>query len=183
MLGQMAKTLYERIFESSGVNWVIAKRDHQPYGEYVSYAMCRTKKCLFKLDFAGGKNATCPKCHKKYSLNNNYEEQRSFVDSEYQASKFWNAEVINLELLPTHIAQESSDENYWILSKLGQKDGKRTLMVLVGDKNSAKGEKVQLFVDIDGEQIRWDKSNLPPGEIIVKFAAIFKKSKVQVIKK
>jgi hypothetical protein len=47
------------------------------------------------------------------------------------------------------------------------------------EKNS-NGEKTQIMVDMDKEEIRYDASDIPPGKILAMVQAVFPNTKVEI---
>lgn len=168
-----------KIFESDGLYWNVEQsdfaRDH--FRDWIAHALCSTKRCGIKLDFTNTQEVTCFQCKRKYVLSKPYEALRAEVDLKYQASKNWDAEVINLDLLPTKVSSEDKDENYKIIAKLGQKNGKRTAIVYIVDRQEHKGEKAQFFIDVDDEMVRFDKDDKHPMQLLAKIEAEFLESK------
>lgn len=154
-----------------------------PTRTFIAYPMCATKHCNSRLQFQDILETTCQSCGRKYSIPMNIAEMRSAVDVKYQGSKFWKSQVINLDLLPTSVSAREEDENYWVQVKLGQKDGKRMAVVFIGDKTNKEGEKSHLFVDVDDEQIRFDKGDEHPTNVVSMLVAHFPKSTHTIEKK
>jgi len=181
----MSHLVSGKIFESDGLSWSVEKSRYERDGErnWIAHALCSTKRCGVQLDFSGTQEVICFNCKKKYVLNKPYEALRGEVDLKYQASKNWGAEIINLDLLPTKVTSEDKDDNYKIIAKLGQKDGKRTAVVYILDRNEHKGEKAQFFIDVDDEMIRFDKNDKHPMQLLAKIEAEFLSSKHNFLKK
>lgn len=160
-------------FESNGLLWTVEVSQH-PFGDrdWIAYAMCPTKRCRTKIDFSGDLTATCTSCGRQFTIPKPYEALRGDVNKKYGGSKFWDAQVTNLDLLPTSVSAREEDPNYWVQVKLGQKDGKRMAVVYIGDKTD-EGEKAQLFVDVDDEQMRFDKSDKHPMNVVTELVAYF----------
>jgi hypothetical protein len=174
--------LKDEIFESHGVGWVLIADEWSisPSGKpavSIGYAICLTKKCHETLDFKDGRVTSCRVCGRKYSIDRDFEVIKSEVDRRYEASKTWDAEVINLDLLPTKVTAIDKDENYKIIAKLGQQNGKRTAVVYILDRNETRGEKAQFFIDVDDELIRFDRDDKHPMQLLAKNEAEFLNSK------
>ncbi len=179
----MATVIEDHVFESEGLAWAV-ESSVGPHAlrTYISYPMCPTKRCHIKLNFGSSLELVCPGCQRKLTITRNIEDLRALVDLKFQGSKTWNAQVTNLDLLPTAVSAREEDENYWVQVKLGQKDGKRMAVVYIGEK-SADGKKAQLYVDVDDEQIRFDKSDEHPINVVTKLVAHFPQSIHTVEKK
>lgn len=182
----MSKVVIGKIFESEGLAWNIYKSDflRDADKDWISSPLCPTRKCRVILDFTGGKReVVCFNCGKKSIINRDIAQVTNDVNQRYQASKQWDAEVINLDLLPTKVSSEDEDENYKIIAKLGQKNGKRTAVVYILDRIEQKGEKAQFFIDVDDEMIRFDKDDKHPLKLLAKVDAEFLESKHSINKK
>ncbi len=167
-------------FESNGLFWTLEKSVHaRGTRDWIAYAMCSTKRCRTKLEFGNGLTAACSSCGRRFTIPKPYEELRGEVNKKYDGSKFWDAKITNLDLLPTAVSAREEDENYWIQVKLGQKDGKRMAVVFIGEK-SANGKKAQLYIDIDDEQMRFDKNDERPTNVLTALVAYFPNSKHSV---
>lgn len=170
-----------KIFASNGLAWTIETNIHaRCVDEWVAYAMCTTKRCRSRLDFSNSQTVTCL-CGRQYTIDKPYETLRSEVNIKYEGSKFWDAQVINLDLLPTSVSAREEDPNYWVQVKLGQKDGKRMAVVYIGDKTD-EGKKAQLFVDVDDEQMRFHKADKHPMNVVTELVAYFPGS-MHIVKK
>lgn len=138
----------------------------------------------------------CPKCKAKLTQQSEYDLRCELCEISYTAkpsiayiaglaSKAYNAKLKEgwkveiLDLPPGIIKSEGENEDFWIEARLGQKDGKLMAVVYFGDKKkSEEGKKAysQVFIDFDDEQMRFDKANKNPLEIIAKLKAEFPNS-------
>ena len=87
------------------------------------------------------------------------------------ASKAYNAKlkegwvVESLDLPPGTVKAQDENDDYWIEARLGQKDGKQIAVIYFGDKkrkDDGKKAYAQVFLDVDDEQMRFDKANKNP---------------------
>ncbi len=182
----MSSVVIGKVFESEGLSWNIHKSDfdRDRGRDWIAEALCPTKKCRVVLDFTGDiRELTCFNCGRKLRIEKNIDEIRTEVNKKYQASKNWDAEVTNLDLLPTKVTDEDKDDNFKIIAKLGQKDGKRTAVVYILDREEKLGEKSQFFIDVDDEMIRFDKKDKHPMKLLAKIEAEFLESKHVITKK
>ncbi len=135
----------------------------------------------------------CPKCKAQLTQKSDYDLYCELCDLPYEAkptiltvagiaSRAYNAKlkegwkVETLDLPPGVVKDTDENEDFWIEAKLGQKDGKLMAIVFIGDKKKNKDGKKsysQVFLDLDDEQIRFDKANKNPLEIIAKLTAEF----------
>ena len=101
---------------------------------------------------------------------------KSLVNKRLKGFLLKDAKTKSLDLLATSVTSEDEDENYWIRAKLGEKDGKRQAIIWIGDKKSKEGQKIQFFIDIEDEQLRFDKTDKNPSELIAGVKVAFKKT-------
>jgi hypothetical protein len=82
---------------------------------------------------------------------------------------------INLDLPPTKLQARAEDDKYFIGAYLTQKDGRRVVVVYVGEKKIGQGKSdySQIFVDLDQKQIRYDVTNKKPSELLSVVVAEF----------
>jgi len=149
----------------------------------------------------------CPKCHTKLSYNSNggpygsgvcpecgfedkYPENlldmESNVKARYQSALRSNWQVESLEIAPTATKKsDHTDEKYWIEVKVGQKNGKKTAMILIGEKmgTQAKTDYAQIFLDLENEMVSFDKTNKNPTGLLASFKAVFPGSETEVKKR
>jgi len=174
----------DKVFLSDGLAWTVEVSNYGDKNDWIANAVCPNQECHVVLNFSGGrKESECIKCHKTYSIKVDYDQLRSEVDLKYQGSKFWMADVINLDLLPTKLSTEDSDEQYWVQTRLGQRNGKRTAAIFIGEKktNQTKKDFTQLMVDLDDEQVRFDKGNMHPIKLLSKINVEFNSNVVTII--
>lgn len=135
----------------------------------------------------------CPKCKAKLIQQSEYDLKCELCEISYiakpsinyiagLASKAYNAKLKEswkvevLDLPPGIVKSEQENDSFWIEARLGQKDGKLMAVVYFGDKKrKGDGKKAysQVFLDFDDEQMRFDKANKNPLEIISKLKAEF----------
>jgi len=176
----------DKVFNSEGLGWVVEKSNyaHDQDKDWIAYAVCPKQECRIKLNFDSSSKAVCIKCGTKYSIKKDYEPLRGEVDQKYQGSKLWMSDVINLDLIPTKLAAEDSDDNYWVQVRLGQSEGKRTGFVYFGEKlkEQKKIDKGHLIIDLDDEQLRFDKGNMHPMKLLAKLEITFPSNIVRITK-
>jgi hypothetical protein len=80
------------------------------------------------------------------------------------------------------IKDKSEEDNRAIKIKWSQKDGRNMALIYFIDNSESndQGEKSQVFVDMDREEIRHDASDIPPGKILAKVIAEFPTTKVEL---
>lgn len=135
----------------------------------------------------------CPKCKAKLAQKSEYDLFCDLCEEYYKAepttshvaglaSKAFNAKikegwkVETLDLPPGIVKGEDESDDFWVEARIGQKDGRLMAVIYYGDKRrSGDGKKAysQVFLDFDDEQMRFDKANKNPLEIIGKLKAEF----------
>lgn len=136
-------------------------------------------------DEASSLEARCPVCGKSYNLSSSVSESRQQAHAAFQAKLRENFQVISLELPPDVIVHKDENEEYWIEARLGQKNGKLMGIVYMGKKlaEQTKQDYVQMFVDIEDQQLRFDKGNKNPLKLLSRIEAEFEESQTEVTKK
>lgn len=131
------------------------------------------------------KKAWCKNCDKQYELSYPITELTQKAHIAYDATLKKDFEVISLELPPDVILDKDENDKYWIEARLGQKNGKLMGVIYMGEKleNQTKKDYIQMFVDIDDQQIRFDKGNKNPLKLLSIISAEFEESKVITQKK
>lgn len=121
----------------------------------------------------------CPSCKKEHPMTNLLWEMKTNVARQYVAAKRSSIPKESLDEPPTAVKVRDQDKKYFIAAKIGEKDGKKVGVVYFGDKNKDQSKKdySQIFVDLDDEQVRFDKSNKHPKEVIAKMVVEFPDSK------
>lgn len=129
--------------------------------------------------------AKCLSCGKEYALSIPLHPSKELAHVAFEAKLRENFEVISLDLPPDAIIDRDENEKYWIEARLGQKNGKLMGLVYMGEKlpNQTKKDYVQMFADIDDQQLRFDKGNKNPLKLLSKIEAEFEDSKTEVKKK
>ncbi len=120
----------------------------------------------------------CSVCKRKHILGASLEDAREQVVLDYVLKKRASIPVESLDELPSQIKLRDEDDKYFLAVKISEKDGKRIGVVYFGEKNKEQSKKdySQVFVDLDDELIRPDKSNKLPREILAKLKIEFPKS-------
>jgi hypothetical protein len=149
------------------------------------------KECKIKLSIDGLSNkAICIGCKKEFEYSDTRvfgtsmrDEAKAYLEAKYNE----DVPIISFDLTPTKIIKEDNqDENYWLQAKIIQKDGKKMAIVYMGEKIHGKQNKndyTQFFVDINDEQIRFDKGNKNPMKLLFSISAEFQNSTSAIKKK
>jgi hypothetical protein len=148
---------------------------------------CKTK--LVGSDFSG--KGECPGCEKPFELPNDILDgslttlrikAKAYLEAKYNQ----DIPIISFDLKPTKVISEDNEDSlYWIQAKIVQHDGKRSAVVYIGEKIHGKQSKQdysQIFIDIDDEQVRFDKGNKNPLKLLTSLVARFPNSTVKTNK-
>lgn len=133
-------------------------------------------KCKAKLTQQSGYDLRCELCEISYKAEPSIEHVAQLASKAYNAKLKEGWKVETLDLPPGVVKSENESEDFWVEARLGQKDGKLMAIIYFGDKKrSEDGKKAysQVFLDFDDEQMRFDKANKNPLEIISKLKAEF----------
>ena len=137
-----------------------------------------------KLDFANDNETigNCPVCEREYKLSKPPQPLRELAHRAYQAALDNELETISLDDPIQPIKARDEDASYWVEVKLGHaNDGRKIAVVYIGDKK--RNKKLQNFIDLDNEQLRGDRANAKPHEVVSKITAEFINSKHEISKK
>ena len=137
-----------------------------------------------KLDFENEESTVgkCPICEKVYRLIKPQRQLRELAYRAYQAALDNELETISLDDPIQPLKARDEDESYWVETKLGHtSDGRKIAVVYIGDKK--RNKKVQNFIDLDNEQLRSDRANAKPHEVVSKIVVEFLNSTHTIIKK
>lgn len=83
--------------------------------------------------------------------------------------------VVSLNMPASSVWSEDEDELHKIVVKLSQKNGKKVAKILILSKKDG-GRKVDLFANIDSEELTRDPIDLPPGTLLASVTAVFKQT-------
>lgn len=122
----------------------------------------------------------CAKCDKTYARKKDHSTQLREVRDSWEGFQTLAQPVYSLDLPPTKVVDEDKeDENYWVQARISEKDGKRMAVVYFGERQKDRQEKtdyVQVFLDFEDEQFRFDKTNKNPMKLLAKLTAEFQSS-------
>ncbi len=172
----------DKLFKSNGVLWitVVNQRGH----EFVSDTpLCPNSSCHMPLE-QKEKNYFCPNCNKIYLCPLGFFETKRRVKALWEGHKTLKLPIYSLDLPPTKVLDEDKeDENYWVQARISEKDGKRMAVVYFGERvknKQTKEDYVQVFLDFEDEQLRFDKSNKNPMKLLAKLTAEFPQSTTEI---
>ena len=171
-----------KLFKGKGVLWqtVVGHRGN----EFVANTpLCPNPTCHTPLE-SRDKQYYCNNCDKFYPCLLGSSETHRRVQSMWEGYQTLNMPIYSLDLPPTKVVDEDKeDENYWVQARISEKDGKRMAVVYFGERvkgKQAKEDYVQIFLDFEDEQLRFDKSNKNPMKLLAKLIAEFPKSTTEI---
>ncbi len=97
----------------------------------------------------------------------------------YEAKQRQKINLISLDLPPTLVKAENENDDYWIEARLGQKLGKLQGVIYMGRKLKGAQKKTdysQIIIDTEEEQMRFDKGNKNPMDLLSSIKVEFKNS-------
>lgn len=181
------------LFKSDGFFWLPTQRKsydpktqkHVWEGEYYLSNEPHCISCRSPLLEKDPTHFYCDNCSKEYATQENKYVLNERAARKWQGFRLKDRNVFSLDLAPTHVKDEDEDDNFWIEARIGEKNGKRMAVIYFGEKvkGQTKKDYVQLFIDFDDEQIRFDKSNKNPMKLLGRLTAEFKESKTLTEKK
>lgn len=120
-------------------------------------------------------SVSCSTCMRKFKLPIPLNKMKQKVVLDYTLKQRAKINVESLDELPSQVKIRDDDNKYFIAAKIGEKDGKRVGVVYFGEKTKEQSKKdySQIFIDLDDEQVRFDKSNKPPKNVIAKMKVEF----------
>lgn len=188
----------EKLYKTSNPSllWEVRTNDFHDYEYIVTTPFCSNDSCRVPLDQANlGTDNTrvyklgwrCSNCGKEYPCpGNDYQGFVDLIQKRYEGHIRQRREIVSLDLLPTKVTDGAEDENYWVKARMGEKNGKLQAVVFFGEKIHGKqcqNDYVQLFLDLEDEQIRFDKTNKNPMRLLGRLTAEFDESVVSQEKK
>lgn len=172
------------LYKSNGVLWkVISYRS----GEGIADTpLCPNQSCHATLVIYSN-FYFCVSCNKKYPFPKNHSDTRQEVQRKWEGYQTLDYKIYSLDLPPTRVVDEDNeDDNYWVQSRISEKEGKKMAVIYFGEKIHGKQNKKdysQIFIDFDDEQVRFDKSNKNPMKLLSKLTAEFQDSDLELKKK
>lgn len=124
----------------------------------------------------------CTLCDSKYPYQVNQIDDHKIATRKFKGYQTLDWDVQSLDLPPTKVSAGDDDDNYWVKVRLGEKNGKRMAVVYFGEKVKGKQDKTdysQLFIDLEDEQIRFDRNNKNPMKVLSKLTVEFQDSKIE----
>ncbi len=175
-----------KLFKAFGIFWE-PRLDIDGNHFISTYPFCSNNSCRSPLEQNPEDSAEkgrqyfwlCSICGKRYNPGKNYQDIALEVNKMFQGWRRRKHEIYSLELVPTKVRDESEDDNYWVQATMGEKNGKLTAVVYFGKKIREKQDKndySQIFIDLEEEQLRFDKNNKNPMSLLCKLDAEFPNS-------
>lgn len=144
--------------------------------------LCLEESARLDLENENSTKGKCPICGKEYQLIMPPQQFRELASRAYQAALDNELETISLDDPIQPIKARDEDDSYWVETKLGHSnDGRKIAIVYIGDKK--RNMKVQNFIDLDNEQLRGDRADAKPHEVISKIMVEFLNSTHTITKK
>ncbi|OGG17443.1 hypothetical protein A3D78_03640 [Candidatus Gottesmanbacteria bacterium RIFCSPHIGHO2_02_FULL_39_14] len=123
--------------------------------------------------------AHCEVCDGNFDMPHNFEDFRRLAHKAYQGYLNSQTQLITLDIPFEAIKAESEDETRKIKIVWSQKDGRNQAIIYLIRKDKT-GAKSHIFADLDREEIRYDSSDIPPGEILAKIKTEFKTKNINI---
>lgn len=117
----------------------------------------------------------CSYCGRDFTTNGTIDAMKRKVVAQYVAYKRAEKPKISLDDPPAQVKVRDEDDTYFLAAKIAEKDGKRVGVVYFGEKmkDQRKKDYSQIFLDLDDEQVRFDKSNKHPQDILASLTVEF----------
>ncbi|HRH55836.1 MAG TPA: hypothetical protein PK609_03165 [Candidatus Paceibacterota bacterium] len=165
------------LYRSRGVLW---RTVHGIENEFIAdNPLCPNSTCHTVLDNLS-EGYYCTKCEKTYARKKDHSAILREVRSSWEGFQTLKQPIYSLDLPPTKVLDEDKEDgNYWVQARISEKEGKRMAVVYFGERIHGKQEKndyVQVFLDFDDEQLRFDKNNKNPMKLLAKLSAEFPSS-------
>jgi len=175
----------DKLFKSNGVLWLTVI--NQRGSEFVGHTpLCPSSNCHMPLTEKDKNNYFCPNCNKVYPCPLGCSETHRRAQALWEGYQTLQLPIYSLDLPPTKVIDEDKeDENYWVQARISEKDGKRMAVVYFGERvkdKQTKEDYVQIFLDFEDEQLRFDKSNKNPMKLLAKLTAEFPQSITEIKK-
>lgn len=143
-------------------------------------SVTKDRQCLSPL--TGNDSSTmahCNVCDKNYSMPHNFQDFRNIAHNAYEGLLNSQTDFITLDVPYEAVKAASEDESRWVKVVWSQKDGRNQALVYLIEKDQ-EGDKSQIFIDLDREEVRYDSGDIPPGKILAKVKVEFRDTKVDI---
>jgi hypothetical protein len=151
------------------------------HGPLCPAQLTKDRTCLAPLigDSETSTKARCEVCGKSFELPFSFQNSRQIAHRAYEGLLNSQATPITLDVPYDAVKAEVEDETRYVKVVWSQKNGRNAAVIYFIQKD-AKGDKTQIFVDMDREEIRYDANDIPPGKILAKVRAEFPKAEVEI---
>jgi hypothetical protein len=159
-------------------------------GMYLDGPLCprrdsKGEECFSKLiGDLGSKDVVCKVCEFTGVLPKLFEEFRKTAEMKYEGRQRYLESGGNIQTLDVPyeaIKQSEKDGTRDIKIKWSQKDGRDMAVIyFIDTKNNTDGDKAQIFVDFEREELRHDAIDLKPGAVVAVIKAIFPNTSIDV---
>lgn len=174
----------DKLYRSHGVLWrTVINRDGNEF--IADTPLCLNETCHSVLQ-NNSNGYFCVKCNKIYNRIKSHSEIRKEVQDSWEGHQTLKQPVYSLDLPPTKVVDEDEDENYWVQARISEKQGKRMAVIYFGERikgNQKKEDYVQIFLDFEDEQLRFDKTNKNPMKLLAKLTTEFPESTIKLEKR
>lgn len=136
---------------------------------------CRSPYWLNQSTYKKGEKIECDVCGKTVTLKREIGELKNSALKAIYSYLNADKEIISLDNPVSNVFDKVQDDMHIVKVFLSQKDGRKTALVYIIEK-AAKGEKAQVFLDVENEQVRFDPNDLPPMKMLAKMKVEFKDS-------
>jgi hypothetical protein len=118
---------------------------------------------------------SCGYCGREFTTTEPMDAMKQKVVAQYVAYRRAEKPKVSLDDPPAQVKVRDEDDTYFLAAKLAEKDGKRVGVVYFGEKTKDQRKKdySQIFLDLDDEQVRFDKSNKHPHDILASLTVEF----------
>jgi len=157
-------------------------------GDYLEGPLCpksdvKGEFCFTELSGASeNTSVSCDVCGFTGELPQPLQRFREIAHKKYEGHQRFVESGENIETLDvpyTAIKAENKDQTREVKIKWSQKDGRNMAVIYFLD-NSQDGEKAQVFVDMDRQELRHDASDIDPKRILTKITAEFADVKSEI---
>ena len=189
----------KKLYKSSNLFWSVSGRaitfgrinDEDVLGPYCinCYADLIVPKEAYDMDLAQNSKwsitLTCMNCGKDHKIKDCIQLLKEYFMLEFTSRQRSQLEKESLDDAPSSLKVKDEDDKYFLSAKIGEKDGKRIGVVYFGEKGKEqkKIDYSQIFVDLDDNQVRFDKSNKFPGKLLARMFVEFDGTKHEDIYK
>ncbi|MBP7740635.1 hypothetical protein KA089_00435 [Candidatus Woesebacteria bacterium] len=127
--------------------------------------------------------ATCDVCESKYTLPIPFQKFRDVAKKAYEGYLNFvqsGNKIVTLDSGYSSVAKDQANKgNKWVKVFWSQKNGRNMAIIYCIDRDD-NGDKVQIFADMEREELRYDANDIPPGKVLAKIKAEFKNTEINV---